>query len=90
MLGLSKTIIAFQLRCFQHFQLKLKKFPVYWSSEIPISYKQTLLAANYIKPEKIVTDFDKELRRMKTKFLLAGYPVKFINDTFSRFNEEKE
>ena len=69
---------------------KLKKFPVYWSSKIPISYKQTLFPVNYIEPEKIVTDFDKELRRMKTRFLLAGYPVKFINDTFYRFKEEKE
>ena len=69
---------------------KLKKLPVYWSSEIPISYKQMLLPVNYIETEKFVTDFDKELRRMKTKFLLAGYPVKFINDTFCRFNEEKE
>ena len=47
---------------------KLKKFPVYWSSDIPISYKQMLFPVNYIEPEKIVTDFDKELRRMKTKF----------------------
>ena len=45
---------------------------------------------NYIELEKVVTDFDKELRRMKTKVLLAGYPVKFINDTFCRFKEEKE
>ena len=27
---------------------------------------------------------------MKTRFLLAGYPVKLINDTFYRFKEEKE
>ena len=27
---------------------------------------------------------------MKTKSLHAGYPVNFINDTFFRFNEEKE
>ena len=35
-------------------------------------------------------DFDKELRKIKAKFLHAGYPVKFINGTFFRFNEEKE
>ena len=50
----------------------------------------TLLPVNYIEPKKIATDFDKELRRIKTKFLHADYPVKFINDTFFRFNEEKK
>ena len=42
------------------------------------------------RAKKIATDFDKELRRIKRKFLHAGYPVKFINDTFFRFNEEKK
>ena len=42
------------------------------------------------RAKKIATYFDKELRRTKTKFLHAGYPVKFINDTFFKFNEEKK
>ena len=42
------------------------------------------------RAKKIATDFDKELRRTKTKFLHAGYPVKFDNDTFFKFNEEKK
>ena len=49
-----------------------------------------LLPVSYIEPKKIATDFGKELRRIKTKFLPAGYPVKFINDTFFRFNKEEE
>ena len=39
---------------------------------------------------QIAMDFDKELRRIKTKVLCATYPAKFINETFLRFNEEKE
>ena len=42
------------------------------------------------RAKKIATDFDKELRRIKTKFLHAGYPVNFINGTFFRFSDEKE
>ena len=42
------------------------------------------------RAKKIANDFYKELRRTKTKYLHAGYPVKFINDTFSRFNKKKE
>ena len=49
---------------------------------------------NYIEQKKKKTNKKqqqgiKELRRIKTKFLHAGYP-KFINDTFLRFNKEKE
>ena len=44
-----------------------------------------LLQVNYIEPKKIATEFDKELWRIKT--IHAGYPMKFIKDTFFRFNE---
>ena len=71
---------------------KLTKFPVHWSSKIPTTYKRNAITSELhrAKKKKIATDFDKELRRMKSNFLHAGYSVKFINDTFFRFNEEKE
>ena len=69
---------------------KLTKFPVHWSSKIPTNYKRNAITSELHGAKKIATDFDKELRRIKTKFLHAGYPVNFINDTFFRFNEEKE
>ena len=47
-----------------------------------------LLPVNYIEPKKSQV-FYKELRRVKTNFLHAVYPVKFISDAFFRFNEEK-
>ena len=49
-----------------------------------------LLPENYIEPRKIVKEFDKELRRIKTKFLHAGFPVKFINDAFSYSTKKKK
>ena len=69
---------------------KLTKFPVHWSSKIPTNYKRNAITSELHRAKKIATDFDKELRRIKTKFLHAGYPVNFINDTFFRFNEEKK
>ena len=69
---------------------KLTKFPVHWSSKTPTNYKRNAITSELHRANKIATDFDKELRRIKTKFLHAGYPVNFINDTFFRFNEEKE
>ena len=48
-----------------------------------------VIPVNYTEPKKITRDFDKELRRIQTKFLLADYPVKFINYTFFRFSKKK-
>ena len=74
---------------FQVFK-KLTKCPVHWSSKIPTNYKRNAITSELHRARKTATDFDKELRRIKTKFLPAGYPVKLINDTSFIFNEEKE
>ena len=69
---------------------KLTKFPFHWISKIPTNYKRNAITSELHRARKIATDFDKELRRIKTKFLHAGYPVKFINNTFFRFSQEKD
>ena len=69
---------------------KLTKFPVHLSSKIQANYKRNAITSELHRAKKIAADFHKELRRIKTKFLHAGYPVKFITDTFFRFKEEKE
>ena len=61
---------------------KLTKIPVHWSSKIPTNYKRNAITSELDRNKKIATDIDKELRRIKTKCLYAGYPVNFINDTF--------
>ena len=45
---------------------------------------------NYIEQKKLKKQQGfKELRRIKTKFLHAGYPSKFINDTFFEIQQRK-
>ena len=58
---------------------KLTKFPVPWSSKIPTNYKHNAITSELHRAKKIAMDFDTELRRIKTKFLHEGYPVKLIN-----------
>ena len=67
----------------------LTKLPVHWSSKFPINYKQNAITSELHRAKKIATDFYKELRRIKTKFLHAGYPVKFINDPFFQIQRRK-
>ena len=61
-----------------------------WSSKIPTNYKHNVITSELHRTKKIATDFNKELRRTKAKFLHTGYLVTFINDTFFRLKEEKE
>ena len=65
---------------------KLTKFPVHWSSKIPTNYKVNAISCEL----HTAIVFNRELRKIKTDFLQAGYPVKFFMNTFFRFNEEKE
>ena len=59
---------------------KLTKFPVHWSSNIPINYKQKSITSELHRAKKLATNFEKKLRRIKK--IHAGHPVKFINDAF--------
>ena len=60
---------------------KLTKFPVHWSSNIPINYKQKSITSELHGAKKLAVNFEKKIRRIEKK-LHAGNPVKFINDTF--------
>ena len=73
-----------------HVFTKLTKFPIHWSSKSPTNYKRNGITSELHRAQKIVKEFDKELGRIKTKFLHAGFPVKFINDTFSYSTKKKK
>ena len=64
----------------------LTNLPVNWNSKIPTNYKGNAISCELHR----AMVFNRELRKIKTDFLPAGYPVKFFMDTFFRFNEEKE
>ena len=68
---------------------KLTKFPVDWSFNFPINYKQKSITSELYRAKKLTANFEKKIRWIKQK-LHAGHPVKFINGTFFRFSKEKE
>ena len=49
----------------------------HWSSKTSTNYKRNTITNELHRAKNIAADFDKELQRVKTKFLHAGYPVKF-------------
>ena len=69
---------------------KSKKFTVHWSSKIPSRYKRKAITVELHRAKKSASNFNDELRRIKQKYLRAGFPIKFGNDVISRFNQEKD
>ena len=66
------------------------KFPVHWSSKIPLRYKRNAIAGDLHRGSKIASNFSNETRRIKIKHLLASFPIHVINDVFHRFNQQKD
>ena len=67
-----------------------KTFPVYWSSKIPLKYKRNAITGELHRVSKIASNFSDKLKRIKIKYLQAGFPIHIINDIFRRFNQEKD
>ena len=67
-----------------------KKFPIHWSSKIPLRYKRNAITAELHRANKIASNLRDELKRIKIKYLQAGFPIHIINDIFCRFNQEKD
>ena len=69
---------------------KLHKFPVHWSSKIPIRYKRNALIGHLHTAKQIASNFDKEIRRIREKYRNAGFPSNIVNETILNFKKEIE
>ena len=65
------------------------KFPVYWSSKIPLRYKRNAITGQLHRANKIASNFSNETKKLKIKYLQAGFPIHVIN-VFHRFNQQKD
>ena len=66
------------------------KFPVHWSSKIPLRYKRNAITGKLHRANKIASNFSNETKKLKIKYLQAGFPIHVINDVFHRFNQQKD
>ena len=67
-----------------------KKFPVRWSSNIPLRFKHNAITGEPHRANKIVSDFSYKMKRMKIKYLQAGFSIYIINDVYRRFNQDRD
>ena len=68
---------------------KSNTLPVPWSSNIGKPYKKNAIITDMHCPKRISTNFDKEIYRIKKKFLAADYPQKFVERVIRNFENDK-
>ena len=67
-----------------------KMFLVHWSSKIPLKYKRNAITEELHIANKIASNFYNECKRIKIKYLQAGFPINIVNEFFPGFNQEKD
>ena len=73
---------TFSIRVFH----KSNKFPTHWSSQCPRRYKRNALVCELHRAYVISDNFDEEVANIRERYLNAGFPLGFINETIKQFN----
>ena len=77
-----------EIKCFSHH--KDNKLPFHWKSAVPRNYKKNVIVGDLHRANKISSDLEKEISRIKAKYLKAGYPNGFIDSIINDFHQAKE
>ena len=64
---------------------KPNKFPVNCSFKIPIRYNRNAVIGELYKAKRIAPNFDEEIRRIRERYRIAGFPTNFVNETIQNF-----
>ena len=87
---LDTEIVRFNSTIITKVYTRSKKFPVHWSSKIPVRYKCNTITGELHRANKIASNFSIEMKRIEIKYLQAAFIIHVINDVFRRFNQEKD
>ena len=66
---------------------KLTKFPVHWSSNILINYKQKNITSELHRAKKLTKNFEKKIRRIKKNYMLLillGSSMTLFSDSIKK------
>ena len=69
---------------------KAKKFAGHWSSKVPFEYKRIAITGELHGAKRIASDFDEETKRIRSKYIDAGYPKHVFENTIKNFNKKKD
>ena len=69
---------------------KNTKLPSSWTSKTPKRYKQNRINGDLHRSERMSSNFDEEIPRIKEKIMKADCPLRFINSVINEFQKGKE
>ena len=69
---------------------KQNKQPIQWNSAVPKWYQRNVIIGNVHRAKIISCDFDYEISVIKSKYVKAGYPPRFVTSVINTCIVEKE
>ena len=69
---------------------KKQKKTIQWNSVLPKSYKRNVVIGDVHRAKRISCDFDYEILVIKSKYIKAGFPPKFVTSVLNTCTAEKE
>ena len=62
---------------------------MHYSSKVPCKYKRNAITGELHRAKKIALDYDKETKRIRSKYTYTGYPKHLIENTFNKKKDER-
>ena len=76
-----------QIQCFMY--QKENKQPINWNSSVPKSYERNVIIGYVHRAKRITCDFDYEISVIKSKYIKAGFPPRFVTSVINTCTAEK-
>ena len=67
---------------------KIHKLPIPWQSKVPKRYKRNSILSDLYRSKRIASDFNLEVKHIKSKFFKANYPTRFTDSVIRDFNNK--
>ena len=58
--------------------------------KVPFKYKKNVITGELHRAKRIASDFDEETKRIRSKYIDAGYPKHVFENTIKNFNKKKD
>ena len=68
---------------------KPNKVPLHWLSKTPIRYKRNAIIGDLSRARQISSYFKEEVETIRSKFVLAGFPPRFVDSVIRNFINPK-
>ena len=69
---------------------KTTKMPIHWNSKCPKRYKRNAITGDLYRAQRISTNFKEEISVIKSKYVKAKYPPRFIDSIIRNFLEKND